>query len=272
MGTDAESAGDGAEHEQADTAAREDAAASPPDPGLPGEQEAEVFPHFVEVWNDYDPSQRFAAIFPVGEKEGAQRSSVAYYIIEPGKHTGVHSDNAEEVSFVAEGEGEVFMIGASQRLEAGKFVVFPAGSDHDIYAQGAVALRLLSFFPTTEIVSTFQQVIFPVASTVLTSKPPPPTVLELDPDNLPENFPFTLEELGMAGGESEEASELTETQRLLGMTAPGVPPREVKTTIYTPGENKVEEFVTYHDAPETSGDEAGAAEAPPDEAAPGEET
>jgi uncharacterized cupin superfamily protein len=226
-----------------------------------GSGDGEEQPHFVEVWNDYDPSQRFAAIFPVGEREGATASSVAYYIIEPGRHTGVHHDNAEEIAFVAEGEGDVFSIGQSRPLQAGAFVVFPAGADHDIYARGGVALRLLSFFPTTEIVSTFQQMIYPVGTTTLSSRPPQPVVQELDPDNLPADFPFTLEELGMTAGGEERPQELSETQRLLGMTEPGVPPREVKTTIYTPGEGKVEESITRHGAPAPSeapeADEAG---------------
>jgi hypothetical protein len=81
---------------------------------------------------------------------------------------------------------------------------------------------------------------------VLSSKPPKPVVQELDPSNLPENFPFTLEELGMAEG-GEPQQELTETQRLLGMTEPGVPPEEVKVTIYTPGEGKVEEYTMGQD-------------------------
>ena len=109
--------------------------------------EPEDFPHFVEIWNDYDPSQRFTVIFPVGEKEGAVASSVAYYIIEPGSHTGLHSDNVEEIAFVAEGEGEVFSIGNTKRLEAGKFLVFPADADHDIYARGAVALTAALVLP-----------------------------------------------------------------------------------------------------------------------------
>ena len=197
--------------------------------------EQEPAPYWVEVWNDYDPSMRFVAIFPVGEKEGAQACSVAYSIIEPGKHTGLHSDNAEEVVFVAEGEGEVFSIGATSRLEAGKFIVFPAGTDHDIYAQGSEAMRLLSFFPTTEILSTFQQEIYPVGGNVLSSKPPAPVVTELDPSNLPENFPFSLEELGMAEAEPEEPRELTRTEQLIGMTEPGVPPEQVEVRVSEPG-------------------------------------
>jgi quercetin dioxygenase-like cupin family protein len=194
-----------------------------------GEGEEQT-PYFVEVWNDYDPSQRFAAIFPVGEDSGAVASSVAYYIIEPGKHTGLHNDSTEEIVFVAEGEGEVFSIGNTRRLEAGNFLVFPAGVDHDVYAQGSVALRLLSFFPTPEVLSTFQQAIYPMGGNILSSKPPAaqqPVVTELDPNNLPEDFPFDLADLGMAEPVPDQPRELTMTEKLIGMTDPNAPPPEI---------------------------------------------
>ena len=194
----------------------------------------EAPPYWVEIWNDYDPSMRFVSIFPVGEKEGAVASSVAYYIIEPGKHTGLHSDNVEEIVFVAEGEGEVFVIGGTRKLDAGKFMVFPAGTDHDIYAYGNDAMRLLSFFPATEILSTFQQEIYPVGGNVLSSKPPTPELTELDPSNLPENFPFSLEELGMAEAAPEQR-ELSRTEQLIGMTEPGKPPESVQVRVSEPG-------------------------------------
>ena len=205
----------------------------PIDPSeLSGEEEETTY--YIEVWNDYDPSMRFVALFPVGEKEGAKASSAAYYIIEAGKHSGLHSDNVEEIVFVAEGEGEAFVIGGVQKLEPGKFFVFPAGVDHDIYAQGSTALRLLSFFPTTEILSTFQQAIYPMGGTVLSSKPPlaqGPVVTELDPNNLPVDFPFSLADLGMT---EEAPPELTTTQRLLGMTEPGAPPPELNIRVIDP--------------------------------------
>ena len=212
MATDAGGAGD----------AVEEGAEGIPEDVMAGAEDEEATPYFVEVWNDYDPSMRFVSLFPVGEDQGATASSVAYYIIEPGKHSGLHADNAEEVIFVAEGEGEVFVTGSTLKLEAGKFVVLAAGIEHDIYAQGAVELRLLSFFPTTEIVSTFQQTIFPMGGNILSSKPPTPVVTELDPANLPEDFPFDLAELGMTA--ADEPREPTMTERLLGMaTAPGEP-------------------------------------------------
>ena len=222
MATEAEGAGEAAESDagaEPEVSSGESTQAVEP-------HEVEETPHFVEVWNEYDPSMRFAAIFPVGERQGATAGSVAYYIIEPGKHTGLHSDNAEEIAFIAEGEGEVFSIGKTQRLEPGKFVVFQPGFDHDIYAQGSDALRVLSFFPTTEILSTFQQEIFPVGGNLLSSLPPQgPNVVERDPNNLPEDFPFSLDELGLAELENDPAArEPTMTEKLLGMHEPGAKP------------------------------------------------
>ena len=104
-----------------------------------------------------------------------------------------------------------------------------------------MALRILSFFPTTEIISEFQQTVYPTGTTQLSSRPPQPIVTELDPNNLPEDFPFSLEELGMGGEDAPQ--ELSMTQRLIGMTEPGKPPENVEVTIYTPGEEPLREVI-----------------------------
>src|SRR5438128_2047768 len=109
------------------------------------QREAAEGPPAIEVWQDYDPSMRFVAVFPVTEEQGAASSTVAYYIFEPGQHSGLHADNAEEVIYVADGAGEAFVSGKQEQMEAGNFLVIPAGVQHDIYAYGDTALRLLSF-------------------------------------------------------------------------------------------------------------------------------
>ena len=106
------------------------------------EEGGEPTPFWVEVWNDYDPSMRFAAIFPLTIEENVTASTAAYYIIEPGNHTGLHSDNADEIVFVAEDEGDAFSIGQNRPLVAGQFYVFPAGVDHDrflVQVEAAIA-------------------------------------------------------------------------------------------------------------------------------------
>jgi quercetin dioxygenase-like cupin family protein len=148
------------------------------------QQESEGAPA-VEVWQDYDPSMRFVAVFPVTAAQGATGSTVAYYIFEPGRHSSLHSDNAEEVIYVADGTGEVFVSGKQVKLEPGEFVVIPHGVQHDIYAYGDVELRLLSYFPTAVVESTFQDPVMPMGGTVLSSNLGLPVVREITAEDLP---------------------------------------------------------------------------------------
>jgi quercetin dioxygenase-like cupin family protein len=142
-------------------------------------------PPAVEVWQDYDPSQRFIAVFPVTSAQGAAASTVAYYIFEPGRHSGLHADNAEEVIYCADGVGEVFVSGKQVKLDPGEFVVVNEGVQHDVYAYGSVELRLLSFFPTAVVESTFQDPIMPMGTNVLSSNLNAPVVREITADELP---------------------------------------------------------------------------------------
>src|SRR5579872_7239118 len=95
-------------------------------------QQEQEGPPAIEIWQDYDPSMRFIAVFPVTEAQGATSSTVAYYIFEPGRHSGLHGDSAEEVVYCADGEGEIFVSGKQVKLQPGEFVVIPEGVQHDI--------------------------------------------------------------------------------------------------------------------------------------------
>jgi quercetin dioxygenase-like cupin family protein len=148
------------------------------------EQQSEG-PPAVEVWQDYDPSQRFIAVFPVTSEQGAAASTVAYYIFEPGRHSGLHADNAEEVIYCADGVGEVFISGKQVKLEPGQFIVVNEGVQHDVYAYGSTELRLLSFFPTADVESTFQDPIMPMGTNVMSSNLNAPVVREITADELP---------------------------------------------------------------------------------------
>jgi quercetin dioxygenase-like cupin family protein len=155
-------------------------------------------PPAIELWQDHDPSQRFVAVFPVTDAQGAAASTVAYFIFDPGCHSGVHSDSAEEVIYVADGVGEVFVSGKRVELEAGEFVVVNEGVQHDVYAHGERELRLLSYFPAAVVESTFEDAVMPIASNVFSSKFAAPRVREIDVDELPPE----LEHL--AGGGEEQ--------------------------------------------------------------------
>jgi len=182
-----------------------------PEGGVP---ETTVF----EAWNDYDPSMRFITAFPVTAAHGTESSTVAYYEFEPGRHSGLHSDDVEETIYVADGEGEIFISGRQERLEAGGFRFVPVGVQHDIYAYGDRPLRLLSFFPAPRVESTFTEMLLPFGGyTVASDQPMAPQLQEISYDELPPE----LQEMGgglfasgwegeaevMGGAEEEPAAE-----------------------------------------------------------------
>jgi quercetin dioxygenase-like cupin family protein len=146
-------------------------------------------PAAFEVWNDYDPSMRFVTAYPMSAAQGTESSTVAYYAFEPGQHSGLHLDDAEELIYVADGEGEIFVSGVQQKLEAGGFNFIPKGVQHDVYAYGDVPLRLLSFFPSARVESTFTEIVLPFYSNTIASDAPPPMgmpqVEEISFDELP---------------------------------------------------------------------------------------
>lgn len=154
-------------------------------------------PTAFEVWNDYDPSMRFITAYPVSAAQGTEASTVAYYAFEPGQHSGLHADDAEEVIYVADGEGEVFVSGRQEKLEAGGFAFVPKGVEHDVYAYGDVALRLLSFFPSARVESTYTEILLPFGGYVISSDVPAPAMpqlQEIDIDDLP---PGLAEDMGI---------------------------------------------------------------------------
>jgi quercetin dioxygenase-like cupin family protein len=168
-------------------------------------EEAEAAaPTAFEVWNDYDPSMRFVTAYPMSAAQGTESSTVAYYAFEPGQHSGLHADDAEELIYVADGEGEVFVSGVQKKLEAGTFLHIPNGVQHDVYAYGDVALRLLSFFPAARVESTYTEMLLPFYSHTLASDVEPPMAMpqveELDFDDLPPELAQTL--YGVSGEEA----------------------------------------------------------------------
>jgi quercetin dioxygenase-like cupin family protein len=174
-------------------------------------EEAEAAaPSAFEVWNDYDPSMRFVTAYPMTAAQGTESSTIAYFAFEPGQHSGLHADDAEELIYVADGEGEVFVSGVQKRLEAGSFVHIPNGVEHDIYAYGGVTLRLLSFYPSARVESRYTEVLLPFHDHVLASDMAVPGAMpqleEIDFDDLPPELAQTLGWQTVGGEDGPESA------------------------------------------------------------------
>lgn len=99
---------------------------------------------------------------------GAASSAVIYFEHQPGEHHGRHTDSAEEVVLVLDGEAEVTAGDERLRLSEGTLALVPAMVPHDIANVGRGELRMVGFFSSAAVVSQFDEMLAPFRTRVLT--------------------------------------------------------------------------------------------------------
>ena len=99
--------------------------------------------------------------FPLHSAVGAASAAAVLFELDPGSELATHTDSAEEVLLVLAGEGEAHMNGESGRLRTGELAVIPAMAPHGVRNVGDTTLRVLGFFSSSTVVSTFEQPIGP---------------------------------------------------------------------------------------------------------------
>ncbi|WP_049793360.1 cupin domain-containing protein [Conexibacter woesei] len=83
--------------------------------------------------------------------DGAERSTVIYFAVPPGKRLGRHTDTAEETQFFLGGSGELLRDEGSTPVRAGDVVVLPEGTAHDLLNTGSEDLRVVGFFAAPKV-------------------------------------------------------------------------------------------------------------------------
>src|SRR5882757_7523375 len=72
---------------------------------------------------------------------------IARVEIAPGARAGRHTHPGDEISYVAEGEGEILIDGQpARKVKAGDGFVIPAGAKHDAHNTGSIPLKLVAVY------------------------------------------------------------------------------------------------------------------------------
>jgi quercetin dioxygenase-like cupin family protein len=127
-----------------------------------------------EVWIDSDPRGRVHPAFPINQFSGAQDTAVVYFEVEPGEYLPTHTDSAEEVLYIVGGEGEAWVGDERGYVRAGDLAVIPSMVPHGIANTGAETLKVVGFFCSGEIVSTFAEPLQPIGVASMTQGAPVP--------------------------------------------------------------------------------------------------
>jgi quercetin dioxygenase-like cupin family protein len=119
-----------------------------------------------------DPGQHCRATFPLFGAHGTESIATVYFELDPGDTLGRHTDSAEELLLVLEGEVEAEVGGETGKLTKGEIALVPKMIPHNMKNSGSKRARILGIFGgANHIVATFENTWLPVDSnTVDTSK------------------------------------------------------------------------------------------------------
>jgi quercetin dioxygenase-like cupin family protein len=117
--------------------------------------------------------------FPFHSATGTASSAAVLFELEPGSMLATHSDSAEEVLHVLEGEAEAEIGDERGLLHAGQLAIVPAMAPHSLRNVGDRTLRVLGTFSSSTLVATFEEPMAPGGPQVMVAGGPVPIAAEL---------------------------------------------------------------------------------------------
>ena len=121
----------------------------------------------VEVSSETDDTRRIRFDFPISSLAGAASTAVVYFELEPGEHTGMHTDSAEEIVLILSGRAEAIVGDERGELAVGGMGLVPALVPHDVWNIGDETVRVVGFFSSSTVVSVFDDPLMPAGSRVV---------------------------------------------------------------------------------------------------------
>jgi quercetin dioxygenase-like cupin family protein len=121
----------------------------------------------VDISSETDETRRIRVDFPISSVDGAASTAIVYFELEPGEHTGMHTDSAEEIVLILSGTVEVTVGDERGVLSAGGLGLAPALVPHDVRNIGEETVRVVGFFSSGIVVSVFDDPLMPAGKRVV---------------------------------------------------------------------------------------------------------
>ena len=121
----------------------------------------------AHISSQTDETRRIRVDFPISSVAGAASTAVVYFELEPGEHTGMHTDSAEEIVLILSGRAEAIVGDERGELSAGGLGVVPALVPHDVRNIGEETVRVVGFFSSGIVASVFDDPLMPAGKRVV---------------------------------------------------------------------------------------------------------
>ena len=133
----------------------------------------------ADAYSANDDTRRLRFDFPISSVVGSASTSVVYFELEPGEHTGMHTDSAEEVIYIVSGRVEAVVGNERGVLDAGGLALVPALVPHDVRNVGAETVRVIGFFSSSVVASVFDDPLLPAGRSVVGTPLPTETAVAI---------------------------------------------------------------------------------------------
>jgi quercetin dioxygenase-like cupin family protein len=121
----------------------------------------------AHISSETDDTRRIRVDFPISSAVGAASTAVVYFELDPGEHTGMHTDSAEEIVLILSGTVEATVGAERGELAAGGLGLVPALVPHDVRNIGDETVRVVGFFSSGTVVSVFEDPLMPAGRRVV---------------------------------------------------------------------------------------------------------
>jgi quercetin dioxygenase-like cupin family protein len=108
-----------------------------------------------------DPNRKVTGNFALYSAAGTKSGAAVYFELEPGKELGAHTDSAEEIVYVVDGTIEATLGNEKDHLSSGELAVVPVMELHNFRNIGTNIAKVIGFFSSPNVVSTFEKVFMP---------------------------------------------------------------------------------------------------------------
>jgi len=112
--------------------------------------------------------QHCYSTFPMFGAHGTKNTATVYFELDPGDELGRHTDSAEELLIILEGDLEAEVGGETSPVSKGDIALVPEMVPHNIINRGKTKAKVLGVFGrANNIVATFENTWLPVDTNVV---------------------------------------------------------------------------------------------------------
>jgi quercetin dioxygenase-like cupin family protein len=126
---------------------------------------------YIEGWTESDERYHWNGAFPF--PDGSLNDlAVVHFILGPGEALPTHTDSEEELIIVLTGEAEAIVGDEKAIISAPSLTRIPKMVPHGFVNNGSEKVTVLGVFPSSYIIATFDEVLYPFGMQVLRVPPP----------------------------------------------------------------------------------------------------